>query len=382
MIDVSGLLTKAADKCGYHRQKRDERRIPTDPANVCVIPFFGDFRSLFILSSLLLKRFREEVKPSKYVILCSWPGFQGLFPYVDEYWEIADEMALGKMYQCTSQFRNKSPLTHAYYRNLNHYFFEDVVVPHEAFTQYYQNGLVGGFWQAFKQVKRFLPLVPSTVMLGKDFNRELAARGGFKVFLAPTHTLNLWRMGDMEQVPVKREFWVTAVQTLLREKFVPVLYKGWFTHDLSPTFTDQCVYVADSDVSHVLTCMRATGLVLDIFGGLSRLALAARCPFVMVDERARYAALREYEIDDLCGPKVPRQYIFSFPTIIESGSPESWAYNILSGVVARLHSFMPDLDRDEWPSTGESTEVVPYESVRKKKLLRIGTRLLKVPNEE
>src|SRR5581483_5666112 len=146
-------------------------------------------------------------------------------------------------------------------------------------------------------------------------------------------------------------------------------------HDVSADFTDKCVYTEEKDFGKVLSVMRATGCVLDLFTGISRYALAARCPFLAVDERARYAALREYEVDDLCGLSLPKQYIFSFPTIIEGGGPGTWDFNIIDNIMARLGKFLPELNRDDWPSTGETTEIVPYETVRRKKSKRIGTKL-------
>lgn len=381
MSDVVGFIKKAAEKCGFNRERYDDRKIPTDPSNITVVPFFGDLRSMFVMASLLLKRYREEEKGSKYFIFCSWPGFQGLFPYVDEYWGIADESLLKKFYSGAAQLRNKNNLCSTYYRNLNQYFFEDVVVPHETLSKYYGAGLTDEYHKRFKQIKRTLPLVPSTAQLPKDFVRELAVRGGFKIFVYPSAFLTAWKLGDIEQVPITKDFWVALLKRLISERFVPVVYKCPFTHDVSSDLTDKCIYVTDPDISKLLTVMRATGCVLDLFSGVSRLALAARCPFLMVDERARYAALKEYEIDDLCGQTLPKQYIFSFHTIIESGRPDTWDFNIINNVMVRLHAFMPDLDRDEWPSTGESTEVVDYKSVRRKKAQRIGTKLLKVPKD-
>ena len=45
--------------------------------------------------------------------------------------------------------------------------------------------------------------------------------------------------------------------------------------------------------------MRMTGCVLDVFSGISKLALAARTPFIYVDDRARYVSLKEVELDDI-----------------------------------------------------------------------------------
>ena len=52
---------------------------------------------------------------------------------------------------------------------------------------------------------------------------------------------------------------------------------------------DRCVFVEEHDILQVLdSFMRATGCVLDVFNGLSRLALLARCPYLCIDERSRY----------------------------------------------------------------------------------------------
>jgi len=381
MIDVAGFIKKAAEKSGFNRERADDRKIPTDASNITVMPFFGDLRSLFVLSSILLRRYREEDRGSKYFILCSWPGFQGLFPFVDEYWGISDEMQARRLYAGASQFRNKNSIASNYYRNLNQYFFEDVVIPHDVFGSYYNEGITDEYWKKYKHIKRTLPMVPSSANLGKDFSRELASRGGFKVFVYPSQYLTAWRFNDVMQNQITKDFWVGLVKRLLKERFVPVIYRGFLTHDLSSEFTDKCLYVTDPDISKVLAAMRATGCVLDMFSGISRLALAARCPFISVDEHNRWAALKEYEMDDLCCQALPKQYIFSFPTIIEGNGPDTWDFNILNSVMARLHTFLPDLDRDEWPSTGESTEIVPYETVRKKKAKRIGTKLLRVPKD-
>lgn len=382
MSDVPGLIRKAAEKSGFLREIYDDNKIPTDPSKICVVPFFGDMRSLFVLSSLLLKRFRDEERGSRYVIVCSWPGCGALFPFCDEYWGLADLQMAKKLYPEAAQFRNKNPAVSTYYRKLNEYFFEDMVIPHEQFSSLYRHGIQDEYWVRFKKIIRYLPPVPSTANLGKDFNRELASRGGFKVFVFPSTHIQNWRLGDIGTIEIKKSFWITFVKKLLAEKFVPVIYKSFMTHDLSGDLTGKCVFVDEPDMGKVLAMMRATGCVLDLFSGISRLALAARCPFLMVDERARYASLKEYELDDLCGKSLPKQYIFSFPTIIEGGTIETWDDDILQGIIVRLNSFLPDLDRDTWPSTGESFEQVPYENIRKIKLKRLGTRLLKIPNDD
>ncbi len=379
-MEVLGLIKRAAEKTGFVRERTNDSQMPTDTSNITVVPFFGDMRSMVVLSSLLLKRFREEERGSKYFILASWPGYQGLFPYVDEYWGIQDEDCVAKFYEEATQFRNRHQLSSGFFRSLNQYFFEDVVIPADQFGPYYDLGITNEYWNKYKHIRRTLPGIPSSAVLGKEFNRELQGRGGMKVFIYPSLYARFWEAG-INNLKVKKDFWVALVERLLKERFMPVIYKGLLTYDISPEFTNRCVYCTETDVGKVMTAMRATGCVLDVFSGISRLALMARCPFLSVDERNRYSALKEYEMDDLCGPTVPKQYIFSFPTILEGGVPETWDHTLFNNIVTRLNSFLPELDREGWPSTGESTEVVLYETVRKKKAKRIGTRLLKVPKD-
>ena len=127
--------------------------------------------------------------------------------------------------------------------------------------------------------------------------------------------------------------------------------------------------------------MRACGCVLDIFDGSSRLALAARCPFLCFDERQRFNAVKEYEINDLCGRGLPRQYIFSFAALVEKGDPNVWRTNVFDHLVLRLKEMTAGLDRDSWPAPVESNDIVPYDAVRKRKLKKFGTRFIRVERD-
>lgn len=382
MKDIAGLIAKAAEKTGFQRDFFNADNIPTDAANITVAPFFGDLRSFFILSSLLLHRYKEQDKPSKYHIICGWPGFAALFPYVNEYWSIQSDTHIKKMYPCVSGFSNKSELVSQYYRNLNQYFFEDVLSLDTQFLSYYDRGLTDAFWSKYKQVKRFLPSVPSSALLNKDFNREFMEKGGYKVFIYPAIHINNWHNNQCRFIQAPREFWVALINRLLKEGFLPVICKSFGTYDLSAEFSKNCIYFSDTDISKILTVMRMTGCVLDIFSGISRLALAARTPFVYVDERPRYIGMKEYEIDDLCGIDIPKKYIFSFSTIIDGGAVASWDFDIFNSIIIKLQDFLPTVDKEKLPPTGQSLENVPYDLVRNKKLKRIGTRLLKMPKDE
>lgn len=377
---IIDFLKRSADRNGFTRERFDERKIPTDHSGLTVFPFFGDLRSVVILSTLLLHRYKQEVKNSKYFILASWPGLQGLFPYIDEYWAMSDNAHIKRFYQQAEGFRNKSDLTTIYTRNLNE-FFRDVI-DYKEFELYYRNGLTNEFFKRFKDTQRFLPFIPSSTILGREFNKELSTKAGYKIFIHPSMFGKQWHLGRAKNVATKKEFWTELVEKLLENNYVPVIWQNHLTYDISQEFAGRCLFLLENDFIRALSVMRATGCVLDVFNNLSRLAVLARCPYICVDERSRYSYLREYEIDDLCGINLPRDYIFTFSTIISDGNPYSWSKDIFQSILSKLDKFLPDLNRDDWPSTGESYEAVPYkEFVKIPKPKKLGTRLLKITRD-
>jgi len=153
-----------------------------------------------------------------------------------------------------------------------------------------------------------------------------------------------------------------------------VVYQNWFTYDMSREFTDRCVYLVPRNVSDVLAAMRHVGLVLDIHSGISRLAIAARTPFVAVDERLRFIESGDYEVDDLCC-EMPRKYIFSFSTMLMSGGPSEWKDSLLDNISVTLKSFNPT-DGGNWGATNETYQSVSYDKVRDRKAKRRGVTFI------
>ena len=124
MFNVVEILKKSCEKLGLKRVVFNNNKVPTSIENVVIFPFFGDVRSSFILSSLLLRRIKEEAKASKYFILLSWPGYESLYPYVDEYWTIEEESVLEKLRFNINGFNNLSSYHTLLLRSLNEYFYE------------------------------------------------------------------------------------------------------------------------------------------------------------------------------------------------------------------------------------------------------------------
>lgn len=378
MLDVQTILKKSAEKSGLKRVRYKERNLPTSIDNIVVFPFFGDNRSSFVLSSLLLRRIKEELKGSKYFIFISWPGHEGLYPYVDEYWQMEDESAIEKLKSSVLGFENNSSVFTLIIRNLNQYFYD--VLTNKDLIPYYNNGLTKEFFERFKHAKVSLPSVPSSASLGAEHARVISQKEN-KVFIYPSKNIYSWRFNNLVSCKAPKEFWDECIEKLLNNKFFPIVYSDIFSYDMSSDFTNECLNLKDIELLKVFGAMRACGCTIDFFNGISRYSLCARTPFICFEERSKFNGLKDYEINDLCGKKVPKEYIFGFSTIIESGDRSTWNSNLIDHLIIKLNKMYEKLDRDSWPSSAESYEIVPYDSVRKIKNKKFGSRFIKIERD-
>lgn len=377
-METNTILKRASEKSGLTRVRYKENRIPTSPENVTVFPFFGDRRSLFIFSSILLKRIREEMKSSKYFVVASWPGYEGMFDSADEYWQVEDSSMLGSLIDGVQSFGNHSTSLSAIVRSLNQYLYD--IMSSSDIVEFYELGLKSDFFERFRHVKVSLPSVPSFSSLGVDASRTLS-RMKSKVFFRPFRYLQSWKNGKVDYLKVSKDFWIELSEFLTVEGFGPVILCDYNCYDISSEINNSCYFSRESDALKSLSLMRNCGCVLDLFTGDSRFALAARCPFLCFDERQRFSSFKEYEIDDLCGFGLKREYIFSFTSLVSRGDSSVWKSNIFEQMAIRLNSMNLDADRDSWPSPIEVNDIVPYDSVRKRKAKKFGTRFIKVADD-
>ena len=188
----------------------------------------------------------------------------------------------------------------------------------------------------------------------------------------------MWSLGKTKNINVSKQFWIELVKKLLDNNITPVMWNHFLSYDLSDKFTEKCILLQENDLGKVLTAMRTVGCTLDIFSGISRLSGIARTPFMAVDERSRYVGLKEYELDDLFNKNLPKKYIFSFSTLISEGG---WDESIFNIIINKLNDFIPNLNRDSWPSTIESNEIIPHDVVRPVKNKKVGKRFIKMNKE-
>ena len=372
-MDILDIVKKAADKCGFNRESYIDANIPTLLSNVLVLPFFGDVRSTCIASSVVLRRFKE-FRTNKYLILCSWPGNRALFPYVDEYWSPKDQTSIYNLSLGTIGFDNHSDVLVNYNRFLNN-FFENIL-SWEELKLFYNNGFGSKYWDTFKDVKVFLPNVPSSTTLPEDFRIEMGKHSGRKIVVFPSKKIDSWQEGRLHRLTTHRDFWCALVDRLIQDGFVPIIYQNTFTYDLSTDFTDKCIWLTCKDSGQILSGMRWADCVLDIHSGVSRMAAAARTPSLIVDERKRYVETKNYELDDITNLS-PRQYLFSFSTMLMSGDVAGWNASLIDGIVSRLHKWLPSVDRTTLGSPTEYYQVADYDKVRRHKVKRLGVRFIR-----
>jgi hypothetical protein len=167
------------------------------------------------------------------------------------------------------------------------------------------------------------------------------------------------------------------IQALLEREYQPVVAQDYGTYDLSPDFATECLFISERNLLALLGVMRACDCVIDVFNGLSRYAMIARCPYLVCDERQRYFNSADYILDDLCGEDIPKTYLYSFAPAAEKS-----ASLLVEAILNRLTEFIPTLDRDTWPSTVDVSKRLSYDRVRKREIQRVGARFITVPKIE
>jgi hypothetical protein len=349
-----------------------EKNMPTQPSNILSVPFFGDFRSAFDLSSCFLKSYKQKF-PDKYIIICSWPGLQGLFPYVDEFWTIEDESVIKSLALEANNIYNTSSLSAEITRGLAEVI--EVMTPRDI-CEYYYNGFTQKYWQTFGEIKRFLPEVLSASKISADFKNQMARMNGKKVIVYPATKLMSWQQGKTVHLPVGKDFWNALIQRMLDDGYCPVVYQNWFTYDMSKDFTDKCAYLVAKNITDVLAAIRYIGCVLDVHSGISRLALAARSAHLTVTERRIFVEDKHCEIEELCGLGMPKEKIYSFSTMLMTGGPDEWKISLIDNIMTKLNLLLNKLDINNLPKTNEIYETVSYDAVKKKKANRMGLSFL------
>lgn len=377
MEKISNVINNFCNKYNIKRSSFIDKNLPTSLENVVVFIFFGDTRSSFILSSLLLRRIKEESKGSKYFVMLSWPGNEGLYPYVDEYWTIDDDLCLDKLANKANGFNNESSYYSLLLRCLHEWFYE--IISYDDLDSYYHNGLTQKFLERFKNIKLSLPSINSFSSLGNNATQIMSK--DLRVFIYPSKYYNYWQAGRPHKGFVGKDFWQEAINFLLNNNYYPIIYKDLFSYDMSLDFPNECYHFSEKNISKVLTLIRLSGFVIDYFNGISRLAICARTPYLYFCERNYYNKVKEYEIDDLCSMGLIKDYSFIFPDVLSDNNKRYWKSSVFDLTLNKLNKIIPNMNKDSLPTTIELDKVVPYRNVRTIKNKKLGTKFIKVKKE-
>ena len=361
MSEIRDFIGRAVDRMRLNREVFSDKQVPDSLSKVRIVPFFGDVKSEFVLATLLLHR----LFPKDYLIVCSWPGHWGIYPHINEYWSPKDENALGDLVRHSCGFDNKS--LNVYERLLLRYF-ENVSLPHEFVLPYYSDGFSTKYFDELKDIEYVLPSIPSAkINFEGDRNKP-------KIFLSPTKYAYRWGQGREEKGLLEDRFWYDLTKSVIKNGYSPVVLQNYDTYDLSPKLAGQCFFTTEQNLLTILGVMRACDCVLDVFNGLSRYALMARCPYLVCDERQRYFGTHDYVLDDMCGKRIPRSFVFSFAPLASGTSSL-----IIDALLNKLNEFVPILDRNTWPSTIQQTVYLSYDDVRKRRSQKVGMKFITVP---
>jgi hypothetical protein len=381
MNSVIDFLNRTSNKLGFKREVYNDADVPTDLDNLVIVPVFADFKYSFLLSTLLLDGFKNKIKGSKYLIVCSYPGFSHLFKKSNEFWSFTDFQYFKSVFENSNGFENTSIFQTNITRSLNENFRN--VVNSDEFDNYYKNGFKDNFWKQYSELNSYYPMVPSSAVLGKDFLRLINEHSGYKIFIFPSLYLNTWNSGRVLKLNAKKEFYIELIKYLKNENIFPVIWNHQFGFDLTEDFKDgsDCLFLNEYDISKVLSAMRLTGCVLDLFSGVSWLANLARTPCVVYDERNKYFNTKEYELFDISKMETPSKSVFSFVNSIANGNKDSWCNDMFKSIVNDIINFIPFLDRDVWTTTSEFNKITSINSIRKIHNRKFGTRFIKIPKE-
>lgn len=370
-MNNTDFIKKTADKLGFNRDFYVEKKIPATTQNVTIIPFYGDIRSTFLLSAFWFNEYRKK-KPDEYIIVCSWPGWGILFPQADEYWSLKDKGQVRMLADGAENMSNYSNYSLLLTRNLLQHF--ENIIEYSDIQSYYKDGCTSRYLNEFKGIHKYLPSIPSVEVLG-NLKIELAQKAN-KIIVFPAKYIKSWQLGSCKNLLVSRDFWIHVVKTLLQEGFTPVLYQNYFTYDLSMDFTNQCLYITQDDMAQVLSAFHEIGTVLDIYSGISRLAIAARSSFIALDERQRFINQKDDEINNIFLVS-NEQYVFSMAGVATSGDPASWDSSFMKTLMSKIKACYKIGQTSQFSPLTEVDEEVSPEIIKKHVAKRFGVRFVR-----
>ena len=374
-LTVSDFLKITSKKLNFQREKYLEKNIPNNYDQITVLFNLGDLRNTLSLSSMILPRYRKETKSLRYFIVFSYPGFSSLFPYADEYWSFDQDNFL-KIYNGSCGLDNTNNLKTIYLRHLNENFRE--VIKAESFNDIYEHFFLKRYWEKNKNIRIILPqiinsLASNDVFIDKYSKINLEK----KVFIFPNKTMQIIRKGKLIYEEIKSEFWINLIKKLLENNISVFCLKHPLTHDISAEFIESknALFFNETDINQIMSIMRMSGCVFDFFSGVSRLAMVARTPYILADERIRYFNYKEYEFEDVVGESLQGERFFIFADLMNANN--DLYNNIASNIISKIDKI--NKNNKGILSSEFIDKLSNYQNVRYYQSKKMGINFLKFP---
>lgn len=371
---VNDFLSRAASRCGFSRDSYTEKLVPASHDKISVIPFFGDLYGELVFSSLLYRRLLDAEPVGRYTIIATHPGRSFLYPEAAEVWGISGESVYDDLFAGADALKADSSRLSYIYQSLNRFFpkVNDMAVV----DKWYARGLTGHYLDSFGKV---LVDWPPVVGARPETVRQIGNRPGTKVFLAASKRVRMLDRGSKDtKVFVPKLFYVFLAERLMDSGFAPVFWNGPDCHDVSPELPGMTGVVTDKTLAGAVSAVRGCDCLLSIFNDLFSVAILARVPYLMVEERKRYFALNFFEMEDIMSSVSSIKPYFSFAGALSSNTHQETAKAIVNRLCEVRDKGLAHLGSNVSSGTVEAD----YGKVRRRRANKLGFRLFQPPKIE
>jgi hypothetical protein len=310
--DVKEILNSASIKGDFLREKFDEKSMPDNLQKIIVIPIFGDINHIIVFANYIFHGLRNDINlKDKYIIVVTWKGFAKFFPQANEVWSSKSIEHADKFYEKTEGLINKYENLNIIYRSLNEYF-RNVIDPVKFSNQFHF-----GFKKENiknKNVEIIKNKTPNINYLNKNAVDQINALGEKRVFIIPFKFLRQLSLGKIKNYKPSYAFYVNTIDSLIKKNINCVVLKNYLTFDLSKNYLENknVVMVQEDDWFNIMAYMLATGVYVDLFAGISSLAIYCGCPSVTVVERNMHVVSNQEEIEMCMNDSIIDRKLFSF----------------------------------------------------------------------
>lgn len=310
--DIKEIIETAAQRGSFIREKFDSRNLPDSMQKIIVLPVFSEISHLMVFANLILPSIRNDINfKDKYIIIVTWKGFAKFLPQADEVWSIKSTDNIDRFYEKVDGMMNKSEALSVVHRSLNEYF-RNVVEPIR-FANWFQNGfnrqnINRDVIQIFKQS------IPNINYLNQNVVKNINDLGENKAFIIPFKYIKRWHLGKVVLHKLSPVFYQNVIDGLIAKNCKCVVLKNYLSFDLSKNYLDNknVFSIQEDDWFLVMAYMLATKMYVDLFSGISSLAMYCGCRSISIVERNFHTVSNSLELESCMTNNNTDVKLFSF----------------------------------------------------------------------